>query len=430
MANVILVIVTIVTLVLNDSFTLGCSSSSPVLKSERNCGKCLDCPKGFGHIFNNHIQESGSTIEKWPWMVSLGMDIGFQGQSLDGQSWKNFCGGVIVNRRTILTAAHCFRDGHLDIRTGDEFLNDGQDTFQAQHRINTVIKHPNYQNSIFFDIAIVFTLDDIEFHERTRPICLPQSEQAENGIKGHSAYLAGWGREDEWEHRFNDSLLYTKLTIIPNDYCQQFYEPTLNSSLICAGDEAGSAGSCPGDSGGPLMKFDYEASCYKLVGILHGSKDACDEGDNILDEPGLYTRLEDPDIFNFLQKASGYIDNAHYNAMYGYTDEIVSFHSSMTNPNPVVARNGSTTLHIAAEHGQYYLVKEFLDKLDLEALPITDNQGQTPLHRAASKGHWYIVDLWRQFGLSMNTTDNNGNTPLDLAEQNGHSSIVNLFQET
>ena len=430
MENVLFILVT---LVLNASCTLGCSSGPPSnVMSEKDCGKCLDCPKGFGHIFNN-VKESGSTIEKWPWMVSFGMDIGFQGavshNPLDGQSWKNFCGGVIVNRRTIVTAAHCFKDGHLDIRTGDEFLNDGQDTFQAQHQINTVIKHPNYQDSIFFDVAIVFTTDDIEFHERTRPICLPQSEQAENEIKGHSAYLAGWGLEDEWKHRYNDSLLDTKLTIMPNDYCQQFYKgATLNSSVICAGDEAGSAGSCPGDSGGPLMKFDYEASCYKLVGTLHGSKDKCDEEDNVLDEPGLYTRLEDPDIFSFLQKALRYIDNAHYNAMYGYVDEIVSFHSSMTNPNPVVARDGSTILHIAAEHGQFYIVKEFLE--NWEELPLMDNQGQTPLHRAASKGHWYIVDLWKQSGLDMNTTDNNGNTPFDLAEQNSHSSIVSLFQET
>ena len=146
------------------------------------------------------------------------MDIGFQGavshNPLDGQSWKNFCGGVIVNRKTIVTAAHCFKDGHLDIRTGDEFLNDGQDTFQAQHQINTVIKHPNYQDLIFFDVAIVFTTDDIEFHERTRPICLPQSEQAENGIKE----IGYWGKivmqipkkylKQEWNvsYYFNISL--------------------------------------------------------------------------------------------------------------------------------------------------------------------------------------------------------------------------------
>ena len=197
--------------------------------------------------------------------------------------------------------------------------------------------------------------------------------------------------------------------------------------MICAGDEAGKAGSCPGDSGGPLMKFDYDSNCYKLVGVLHGSKDACDEGDNVLDEPGLYTRLEDPQIFSFLQKALTYIDNAHYNAKYGYLSEISTFHGSMTNPNPIVGTNGSTVLHVAAEHDQYYIVQDYLEKFDLNDLILIDEQGQTPLHRAAANGHWYIVDLWKQFGLDMNTIDVNGQTPLDLAEQNGHSSLYDLF---
>ena len=168
--------------ILNISCAWSCSSSpDPRLGLPiQDCGKCSDCPKGFTHIFNHNVQASESTIEKWPWMVSFGMDIGFQGTVQSGQTWKNFCGGVLVNQRTILTAAHCFKHGHLDVRTGDEFLNDGEDTFQAQHQIDTIIKHPFYQESIFFDIAVVITTQDIEFNERTRPICLPQSEQIGN----------------------------------------------------------------------------------------------------------------------------------------------------------------------------------------------------------------------------------------------------------
>ena len=168
-------------------------------------------------------------------MVNFGYEIDVQGSG-NGKTWKAECGGAIVNKRTILSAAHCFRRGHKDIRTGDEAFNDEQDSTTAHHTINTIIKHPNYVGGPFFDIAVVFTAEDIEFNERTRPICLPQSEKAKNEMEGDSVYLAGWGKEadPDWE---NFELLYTKLTILPNEFCQEHFYPFLDSTFICAGDE-------------------------------------------------------------------------------------------------------------------------------------------------------------------------------------------------
>ena len=62
----------------------------------------------------------------------------------------------------------------------------------------------------------------------------------------------------------------------------------------------GGFGSCPGDSGGPLMRFDVASDPprYVQVGVVHGAVRRC--GDRRF--PGIYARLEDPDVMAFIRR--------------------------------------------------------------------------------------------------------------------------------
>jgi len=85
-------------------------------------------------------------------------------------------------------------------------------------------------------------------------------------------------------------------------------------SILCAGYESAEQGACKGDSGGPLMVFDTKLSQFFQIGLVSGGvSSSC--GDK--DIPGYYTRLDYPEIADFIQ--SGNVDTrtcvaffAHY----------------------------------------------------------------------------------------------------------------------
>lgn len=66
--------------------------------------------------------------------------------------------------------------------------------------------------------------------------------------------------------------------------------------LLCAGDVIGTQGSCHGDSGGPLLYHDWETDSWVQFALVQGGIRDC--GDK--DFPGIYVRLEDPEIFSFI----------------------------------------------------------------------------------------------------------------------------------
>ena len=67
--------------------------------------------------------------------------------------------------------------------------------------------------------------------------------------------------------------------------------------------QRGTLGTCPGDSGSPLVKFlsQKERPYYQLIGVLHGSSDMCKK-ETAVTAPGLYARIEHPEIHNFIVK--------------------------------------------------------------------------------------------------------------------------------
>ena len=72
---------------------------------------------------------------------------------------------------------------------------------------------------------------------------------------------------------------------------------------MCAGNKAFRQGSCKGDSGGPLVIFNTIESQYVQVGVVSGGISLDDCGND--DMPGVYTRLDHPEIIEFIENQIG-----------------------------------------------------------------------------------------------------------------------------
>jgi hypothetical protein len=136
----------------------------------------------------------GSLVEEGDWqnMAAIGWS------SINGRGPVEYnCGGVIVNDRFVVTAAHCGRkNGRAPdtIRVGDRFLATAEDDNHAQQvGIESLLIHPSYKSSeVYNDIALIKTSAKIKFNKFVAPSCILIDDSNEL-----YPYVAGYGQVSE-----------------------------------------------------------------------------------------------------------------------------------------------------------------------------------------------------------------------------------------
>lgn len=109
----------------------------------------------------------------------------------DKENSVHFCGGVIINSRFILTAAHCFFDRPLNASLiyGVVNITHASDFGSTVDFIN-VILHPEFGKlSAQPDLSLIESKHEIYFSQFVHPINLP-TQDVQSGI---SAVVSGWG---------------------------------------------------------------------------------------------------------------------------------------------------------------------------------------------------------------------------------------------
>lgn len=144
----------------------------------------------------------------------------------------------------------------------------------------------NQQN----DIALLRLQTKIQYTTFVTPICLPTANYLRNSnFEGVSFVAAGWGKTETVSQsnvKLKVSVGSVSLSSCNNVYGRQGV--VLGQTQICAGGERG-FDTCRGDSGGPLMAVDTDATdrYWFLAGVVSFGPSPCgQEG-----WPGVYTRV-------------------------------------------------------------------------------------------------------------------------------------------
>ncbi|MBN3297636.1 CELA1 elastase, partial [Amia calva] len=180
----------------------------------------------------------------WPWQISL--------QYNSGGSFYHTCGGTLIRRGWVMTAAHCVdRSLTLRVVVGDHNINRNEGTEQYIN-VYRVFLHPNWNSNNVangYDIALLRLSQDATINNYVQLGSLPNSGSVLPN--NNQCWITGWGRTMTGG-QLSAVLKEAYLPVVDYNTCSSgsWWGSTVKNTMVCAGgaDKSG----CQGDSGGPL----------------------------------------------------------------------------------------------------------------------------------------------------------------------------------
>uniref|UniRef100_A0A452V9B2 Peptidase S1 domain-containing protein n=1 Tax=Ursus maritimus TaxID=29073 RepID=A0A452V9B2_URSMA len=246
-------------------------------------GPWFSCPSSFFLLLVTCGQRQSSKPEKSETLEIIGGEpadiLDFPWQVSILYFGKHLCGGSILSRWWILTAAHCFINkskSGLEIIHGERRVG----TKNLRMKVDKLITHP-YFDSWFLDndIALLLLKSPFKLDATKVPICLSEVTDID---RWRNCWVTGWGITSDISPQLNK----VNINLVKWEICSSLLT-LFTKNMLCAGNSQEGKDACQGDSGGPLVcqKKDNQSIWYQLGIVSWG------EGCGQKKKPGVYTKV-------------------------------------------------------------------------------------------------------------------------------------------
>ncbi|CAK1547607.1 unnamed protein product [Leptosia nina] len=219
----------------------------------RNSQSCGRRKLGYTQlIVNGDVTQAGD----WPWHVAI--------YRLDKNSLKYICGGTLISKNYVLTAAHCttihgapLLPEILSVVLGKYNLIGG-DVGSIEREVHSITVHEEFTLPYLHnDIALLKLKTEVTFSDYIQPSCLWYKGAYEQ-LPGHkiNGTVVGWGfdQTDSLSSKLNKA---TFLKLSEGNCIKKnplLYATILTDKKFCAKGNDGTS-PCNGDSGGGFHVF-------------------------------------------------------------------------------------------------------------------------------------------------------------------------------
>ena len=209
---------------------------------------------------------------KYPFQVALIRSDTPEGREHFGQ----FCGGALIARNWVVTAAHCVPDTEpteVDVYVGSVTLPSGNGGTRGGTRLHLskIVAHQSYVAANHDnDLAMLKLAQPAPSNLLTAVAATPAVEAAQ-GVTGKSLNVIGWGATSE-RGDTTPKLMEVSVTVQDRQQCEANYRDVvpnarITDNMFCAGELQGLKDSCQGDSGG-FIGVARPGGGYDQLGVV------------------------------------------------------------------------------------------------------------------------------------------------------------------